>query len=141
VLYQQTNPARASLGHNERNQINRMNKTNRRNSVPKVILPPALKAVTFMVPAHLADLIEATRGQLVGQWEDWATSAAQQAVNESSSFKQCAREFESLLVDSNWEFEDADDRAQFMAPLLKALKTAHTQHKGTDEGIAPALMN
>ena len=101
---------------------------------------PSMKAVTLMLPAHIADLIEATRGQLVGQWEDWAVTAAEQAL-DSQSFEACRREFESLLVDSNWQFDDCEGRAQFMEPLLKALTVAYAQHHATDEGIAPALMN
>ena len=83
-----------------------------------------LKPVTFLLPGHLANLIEETRNRLPGQWEEWIAAPANLDIK---SFDACLREFEALFVDSNWTFDGPADRAEFMAPLIVALRKAHGQ--------------
>ena len=86
----------------------------------------APKTVTFNLPAHIADLIEETRNHLPGQWEELVASAVEQFI-DGKSFDACRREFECLLVDSQWGFDGPADRAEFVAPLIAALRKAHGQ--------------
>ena len=79
-----------------------------------------MKEITFLVPAHVADLIAETRVQLDGAWDDWAVSAALQCL-ERNSLEGCLAEFDSLLVDGKRDFDDAMDRRRFMLPLNRAL--------------------
>lgn len=86
-----------------------------------------LKPVTFLLPAHIANLIEATRNHLPGQWDELVGSLAEQFL-DGRSFEACCREFDYVLVDSQWTFEDPADRAEFVAPLIAALRSAHARH-------------
>lgn len=94
-----------------------------------------LKPVIIRLPAHIADLINATREHLPGVWEEWAASPMEQSL-ERDSFEVCVREFDSLFVDGRWDFDGPADRAAFVAPLVAALRKAYDRHSATPRAEA-----
>jgi hypothetical protein len=95
-----------------------------------------LRTVTLSLPAHVVDLMEATEERLGAQRADWFICMPEQYLNDNRDLARFTRDFEELYVDGAWTFDDANDRAQFVEPILPALRKAFEAHNAKQPALA-----
>ena len=90
------------------------------------------KEVTFVVPAHIADLIDVTRDLMDEEWERWGTNPFFQSFEGSSGdFDRCVRQFCDLM------FYDGKVSSTRLRKLLPHLRKAYNRETALRKAVKP----
>jgi hypothetical protein len=92
-----------------------------------------MKKVTFLIPAHIADLITETSDLVDNRWEDWLVNTFVQSCGGSFNkpFEGCVKEFCDLMMN-----DGIDISTKRLNKLIPPLRKAYAREMELRKAVA-----